>query len=498
MKRKMIKAAAVLAAMVLALVLSACSNGGGVYIVYVDDDGTSNGGASGGGIGGGSDTGSDNALTVSYAADLVGTWKVTGDSVFIDMPNGAANADSKDPSVVAKSFDDWMYSPLPGGYNGGKLFDENNCVTFSTQNEAEEFIERMNFLVDFIGGDIEEFANILTGGDEPELTQYIVANGEYDSEAWCVINGIKDKIQGRFYFTLYCEAPDGSMPLSAKCDVKITLEKQSSGSEDNKNPSDGSDTEIPFETGEYFTAVGCEEGIKIIFSDELKFIRDCGGDIAVYETHKQHSENDFGILLTNDDVEARRKEYVFPFVEPGKTYIVKVAGWATFDGEDRWYFDKVQCVAGGGTDYRKYLNPASLNSAKVTVAHNSEDDLFHGTFQADLEEVMVNKNDFSKFDLSFTVVYVYGAQLEQSMYLSWTYPRQASDILVEGVLEDVKNGIEFLSGIKASDADLWDKYGNVYSAYMTPNFTIKDYNDTVFAWCAGRVWSEPKYYYPNN
>lgn len=296
--------------------------------------------------------------------------------------------------------------------------------------------------------------------------------------------------------------------VSALCFVACS---NGSESEDNKNPSggglggesdDGSDTEIPFETVEYFTAVGCEEGIKIIFSDELKFIRDCGGDIVVYETHKQHSENDFGILLTNDDVEVRRKEYVFPFVEPGKTYIVKVAGWATFDGEDRWYSDKVQCVAGGGTDYRKYLNPASLNSAKVTVAHNSENDLFHGTFQADLEEVMVNKNDFSKFDLSFTVVYVYGAQLEQSMYLSWTYPypypRQASDILVEGVLEEVKNGIEFLSGIKASDADLWDKYGNVYSAYMTPNFTIKDYNDTVFAWCAGRVWSEPKYYYPNN
>lgn len=232
--KKMMRTAAVLAAMVLALVLSACSNSAG------DDrgngsvsGGTGNGGASGGGIGGGSNTGSDNALTVSYAADLVGTWKVTGDSVFIETPNGAANADSKDPSVVAKSFDDWMYTQAPydqDGYNGGKkLFDENYCVTFSTQNEAKEFIDRMNFLVGFINSDIEEFANIMIGGKDPdpELTKFIIDNAEYETEGYCVINSRKDKIEAYFYQHLYCEAPNGGVPLKMNADVKITLEKQS-------------------------------------------------------------------------------------------------------------------------------------------------------------------------------------------------------------------------------------------------------------------------------
>lgn len=228
--KKMMRTAAVLAAMVLALVLSACSNSAG------DDRG--NGGASGGGIGGGSDTGSDNALTVSYAADLVGTWKVTGDTAFVEVPDKSSNVNSTDPSAVIKALGELYSMQTSNGYAIHMFthqFDFWNCVTFSTEDEAKEFIQNVNLMVDFCSSDIEEFANIFTRGDESDLTKYIVANADYESEGHCVINGSKDKIQGRFYFTLYCEAPEELKqemqkdlePLSAKVDVKITLEKQS-------------------------------------------------------------------------------------------------------------------------------------------------------------------------------------------------------------------------------------------------------------------------------
>lgn len=490
MKRKMIKAAAVLAAMVLALVLSACSNGGGVYIVYVDDDGTSNGGASGGGIGGGSDTGSDNALTVSYAADLVGTWKVTGDSVFIDMPNGAPKEESKDPSVVAQIFDEQMYSPLPGGYNGGKLFDENNCVTFSTQNEAEEFIERMNFMVDFIGGDIEEFANILTGGDESELTQYIVANGEYDSEAWCVINGSKDKIQGRFYFTLYCEAPDGSTPLSAKCDVKITLEKQSSGSEDNKNPSDGSDTEIPFETGKYFIAIGNSEGIEIIprSGNNVKL----SGSFIVE-----------GIPLTMgfnyyDGVDNTRR-YLFPFAEKGKKYTVRFEGDISEDGgkTSSWKTDSVQCVAGGGLRYEDYLNVNPVLDSTLDVKYVEDDGfVMHFTPAFNKTDVIKNSDILNFYYFYFFVVLGDLHYWPKSLYWSRWFESGILDRLQKGTtyISDRNSDevYDFDGNTIVSDA-YWKEYGNKYCSYINLGFSVN------IEGCEGvffsmDLWSDQKYY----
>ena len=493
MKRKMIKAAAVLAAMVLALVLSACSNGGGVYIVYVDDDGTSNGGASGGGIGGGSDTGSDNALTVSYAADLVGTWKVTGDSVFIDMPNGAAKEESKDPSVVAQIFDEQMYSPLPGGYNGGKLFDENNCVTFSTQNEAEEFIERMNFMVDFIGGDIEEFANILTGGDESELTQYIVANGEYDSEAWCVINGSKDKIQGRFYFTLYCEAPDGSTPLSAKCDVKITLEKQSSGSEDNKNPSDGSDTEIPFETGKYIIARGTDKGIETMFKSDI--------DVSV------HSFTVEGIPVGMGYHDDRTKPSLYPFVEKGKTYTVTFSGDVRENGGDyKWVTDSVKCVAGGGIKYEDYLDASPFSASKLDVKY-SEDTKFTFTFTPAFNKADLLKNDDIFESYWFEVFTVLGNlyyRPKAAFWRGWTPVNHDSQHGQDFALEKLQKGKSYYTSSSeygswsAVPDEQWVEYDYKYCGFMNFYFklNISGCEDTTFY--LNELWSEQKYYYPNN
>lgn len=345
-------------------------------------------------------------------------------------------------------------------------------------------------MVDFIGGDIEEFANILTGGDESELTQYIVANGEYDSEAWCVINGSKDKIQGRFYFTLYCEAPDGSTPLSAKCDVKITLEKQSSGSEDNKNPSDGSDTEIPFETGKYFIAIGNSEGIEIIprSGNNVKL----SGSFIVE-----------GIPLTMgfnyyDGVDNTRR-YLFPFAEKGKKYTVRFEGDISEDGgkTSSWKTDSVQCVAGGGLRYEDYLNVNPVLDSTLDVKYVEDDGfVMHFTPAFNKTDVIKNSDILNFYYFYFFVVLGDLHYWPKSLYWSRWFESGILDRLQKGTtyISDRNSDevYDFDGNTIVSDA-YWKEYGNKYCSYINLGFSVN------IEGCEGvffsmDLWSDQKYY----
>ena len=222
------------------------------------------------------------------------------------------------------------------------------------------------------------------------------------------------------------------------------------------DPSAGVETKP---NGKYITAESTDKGIKITVINDAFKISDCsfvGMDDGV----------EFP-LRTMIDYDAR--EFVFPFTESGKKYYITC--YSEVNGE--WMVETVSCVAGGGIDYKQYVDPFSESVLSINYVNYNEKDMPY--FEIKLTNCDIPDSIFQSIDLRFECGMLFE---EYNHYIGSFCSNQNK------VYESVISFGGRFSG------------GEQYTGFMTPYLTLRDYPDITFE--LPTVWDKQKTYTPSN
>ena len=172
-----------------------------------------------------------------------------------------------------------------------------------------------------------------------------------------------------------CPSPDG--PKSTP------VEQQKP--DDQPNPNDSQEPDSA--SGKYFSVKEDSKGLKVTLADGIKIKKESG-------SHFWIEGIPFNMNITNDDIDSKRKEYIFPFVEKGKKYdlILGASIWEDSENEYKWKTETLTCTAGGGLDYNTIFNMDAGYASKLTVSFSAENELFSGRFETPINSV----SDFIK------------------------------------------------------------------------------------------------------
>lgn len=233
--------------------------------------------------------------------------------------------------------------------------------------------------------------------------------------------------------------------------------------------------------GNYISVESDAKGIKVTIVDGVTFKKDGGNSISV-------EGNPLKIVITNKDIENNRKEFIYPFAEKDKEYVLQVAGTVSVDGGLSYNFvtEKVKCNAGGGLDYKQYLDPNPIQTSALDVKFT--DEKFSGTLNLSSTEIIKDSSAFLSAKIEYSVVL---GELDWS-HTAWWVGCSPSINLLSAVS---KNNIFEADGWKSAPSlGDWNQYNYKYGVYITPSFKFKEFEDTSFELDA--VKSSQKTYVP--
>ena len=227
--------------------------------------------------------------------------------------------------------------------------------------------------------------------------------------------------------------------------------------------------------GEYFSIKGTSEGIKITLADGLKIKKDSGNSINVLDNAK--------ISITNENIEAGKKTFIYPLTTKGETYTLKISFVDETTGARKE--EQLECKAGGGMDYTKIINPMPLIDSSFDIEYfDNQSYYFRGQYNININspsEVILDPSKFSEAYVEFI------ALLGKTNWSNTTWWVSAKSLdLLEPVdedknsLSDAKNGFAYNNWANKPTASDWTKHNYEYAGYATPVFYLKAYPDTRF------------------
>lgn len=270
----------------------------------------------------------------------------------------------------------------------------------------------------------------------------------------------------------------------------------------NNNAGDNTDFSS---TGKFVSAESVKEGIKITISDNIAFEKDGSGKIKV-------NGNPIFIKITNQDIDAGRKEYVYPFVTKNQTVLVNLLGNAKVDGADKTTYitETVKCISENGMDYSKYtaavapIEKSSMDvKALIGMKEGGKDAMGHevvldfksidsyycnfaGTYSIDSSEFSKHSSVFASASLGFNII---KGEKDWS-HTEWIGMFDNVDLLSNELVSE--NILKLPSWLQSKQFPLADvkAYGNKFSACAYPSFVFKGYEDTTFG--IEDIWSKEK------
>lgn len=248
------------------------------------------------------------------------------------------------------------------------------------------------------------------------------------------------------------------------------LEKDLWSAQKTYDPSAGVETKP---NGKYITAESTGKGIKITVINDAFKISDCsfvGMDDGVEFPLRAMIEHD-------------AREFVFPFTEPGKKYYITVACYEENGDSWNWKQETVSCVAGGGIDYKQYIDPFSDSSLSINYNASDEEYKSYSYFEMKL------------INLSLSNSVISGIQSLNFRYMV-SFEQIGVEILIgdKDFMNDKDVACEAIIPMNDEERSRYDGYQ--YTGCMTPYLTLRDYPDITFE--LPTVWSEQKTYTPSN
>ena len=236
--------------------------------------------------------------------------------------------------------------------------------------------------------------------------------------------------------------------------------------------------------GKYFSAEPVDDGIKITLADEVTIEKDSGSSFYVDDIF-------FGINITNDDIDANRKVYVFPFTEKGKTYNIHLSAYS----KSNWLDEVLECTAGGGTDYTKIFNLESIMQQTSFSVEYKEDDNFYGKLNTSLGKASDFILDSSALkDMSSSFIIVLGRQYYQNPSKWWVDGGKLHYLekTFDSELTAAKNGFAFYTWKPLPTLKDWETYKFLYAGTISTSFILNKYEDTEYY--ISNLWSEQMRY----
>ena len=235
------------------------------------------------------------------------------------------------------------------------------------------------------------------------------------------------------------------------------------------------------EVNHYFKVKSDPQGIKITISKNVIFQEAGGSTISV---------EGCPLKIGNLHANKTKKEYIFPFTEKGKTYTVRLAANLSTNGGKsyRWVDLTEKCKAGGGTDYKKYIDLDPILNAKLDLTYTEKymgGYNFKGALTFGGTSIIKDKSKvfvripveviLGETDWSNTKWFNYAATFENTDILNLTSP-------------SLSFNTDFFTN-EVSDFD-WNKYDHKYAAYASPLFIFTEFNGIQFE--TERIFTESK------
>lgn len=233
------------------------------------------------------------------------------------------------------------------------------------------------------------------------------------------------------------------------------------------------------EDGKYFKAETDSKGIKVTLADELP--------IQSYQTVSVSVE---GVPLHATVSESEYKQdgkrvIIFPFVEKDKTYYLHFGCNMIADdvGTGAYFTETIKCTAGGGVDYKEYLDTEVLANASMTLEYSpAKEKYFSGTYKLSSTDIIKKADAFSKAEIGFGFNLGYMDYTPKGSW--WTGSDDHIDLLGE-YKEETPYAIAGWAPSDVPSKAQWAKFDNSIAAAADVSFTFKDYGN--FGMACGRV-----------
>lgn len=232
--------------------------------------------------------------------------------------------------------------------------------------------------------------------------------------------------------------------------------------------------------GNYISVEDDAKGIKITIADGIKFKEYGGSTITVIGCPLK-------ISITYEDIQNGRREYIFPFAEKDKEYVVELWGPVSLDGGINYkdISEKVKCKAGGGVDYKNYIDTNPIKNSQLDVVYDESKGTFNGTLRLDGTSIIKDAGVFKTAEIGYAIV------LGERDWSHTTWLTGADSVNLLSLAASVNSYTSWGGNPSLGD---WAQYNYKYAAYITPGFIIKEYPDTRFEMDA--IWSSQKIYEP--
>ena len=233
------------------------------------------------------------------------------------------------------------------------------------------------------------------------------------------------------------------------------------------------------ENGKYFKAETDSKGIKVTLADELP--------IQSYQTVSVSVE---GVPLHATVSESEYKQdgkrvIIFPFVEKDKTYYLHFGCNMIADdvGTGEYFTETIKCTAGGGVDYKEYLDTEVLANASMTLEYSpAKEKYFSGTYKLSSTDIIKKADAFSKAEIGFAFNLGYMDYTPKGSW--WTGSDNQINLLGE-YKEETPYAIAGWAPSDVPSKAQWAKFDNSIAAAADVSFTFKDYGN--FGMACGRV-----------
>lgn len=298
-------------------------------------------------------------------------------------------------------------------------------------------------------------------------------------------------------FTLFINSACSSHLVDISSDAPVNTPENSGETETTSNSPGGTGValENPGETPEnpqqpqpqpplpsqpqarsYFSLESDPRGIKLILDDDVT--------LQVYGGSSMQVE---GVPIKITNMDWTKKEFIFPFVTQGQTYSIELAANIIIDdgspnGEEKYIANTLECVAGGGTDYTQYINPATLENIQIDV--NYDGSALIVDFMAPAGTVFIDSTPISnpKFDIN---LWKGKKDWSHTTMLGYAYYPIANVL-------DNSNRSATITFPQPNLSD-WASYEYKYWARIYPHFNFDGFGNTQFEIIPGAVTAEKTY-----
>ncbi|MCR4742787.1 MAG: hypothetical protein K5866_07980 [Treponema sp.] len=253
-------------------------------------------------------------------------------------------------------------------------------------------------------------------------------------------------------------------------------------SEEEKSEEEKSEEEI---AKEWFSVETCDTGIKITLADDVVVGNDSGSGFVL-------DEIPVILSIKNEDVEADRREFIYPWGSKGQEYTVEFRGnfKKKSDSKVEWHSFKQKCVSGGNLDYTKYFDIEAYKQSLVipqytyprtvdgeTIPESLTAQVLSPTF---LKDSSILKDSSFTFGLGFNLGGVNYAG--PSEWWNWSYiseTKNYGDVFTVFVYEAGDKSKVMLEKLKS--------YDYKFAASANVEFKLKDDPDTSYS--LPSIWS---------